>query len=95
MVRQNEKVVITRFGRARQSDYGAGLIREMAVARSSRSTAWTGELNFYEVRLSEALTKDRRNIIIPVFIAWKVDEPLKFLEAMGNPDNAKTSWTAW
>jgi membrane protease subunit HflC len=44
----------------------------------------------YEVRLSEALTRDRRNIIIPVFIAWKVEEPLKFLEALGNVDNAKS-----
>jgi membrane protease subunit HflC len=49
-----------------------------------------GRLNIYEVRLSEALTRDRHNIIIPVFVAWKVDEPLKFLQALGTPENAKS-----
>ena len=88
-VRQNEEVVITRFGQPVRVIELPGLYAKWPwpIETTNRIDA---RLNIYEVRLSEALTKDRRNIIIPVFVAWNVEEPLKFLEALGSLENAKS-----
>lgn len=87
-IRQNEKAVITRFGKPVRVISEPGLYAKWPwpVETVNRVDI---RLNFYEVRLSEALTKDRRNIIVPVFIAWKINDPLKFLEAIGSPANAQ------
>ncbi len=87
-VRQNEKAVITRFGKPVRVITEPGLFIKWPwpVETVNRVDV---RLNFYEVRLSEALTKDRRNVIVPVFIAWKIEDPLKFLEAIGSPQNAQ------
>ncbi len=89
VVRENERAVITRFGKpvkviANPGFYGKWPWPIETVNRVD------SRLSFYELRLSEALTKDRRNVIVPVFVAWKVDDPLKFLEAIGNFDNARS-----
>ena len=88
-VRQTEQVVVTRFGQP---------VRVIAEPGLYAKLPWPIEtvnrvdirLNFHEVRLSEALTKDKRNVIIPVFVAWKVADPLKFLEAVGARENAES-----
>jgi membrane protease subunit HflC len=45
-------------------------------------------LGFFDARITEALTRDRRNVIIPVYVAWRISEPLKFLQSLGNVENA-------
>ena len=89
IVRQNECVVITRFGKPINVISNPGLYGKLPWPIETINRVDT-RLNFYEIRLSEALTKDRRNIIIPVFVAWKVDAPLKYLEAIGGIENAKS-----
>jgi membrane protease subunit HflC len=88
-VRQNENVVVTRFGQPVRVVESPGLYLKWPwpIETANRLDV---RLNMYEVRLSEALTKDRHNIIVPVFVAWKVKDPLKFLQAIGTPDNAKS-----
>lgn len=88
-VRQNENAVVTRLGKPVRVITEPGLFGKWpwpieAVHRLDM------RLNFYEVRLSEALTKDRRNVIVPAFVAWRVSDPLKFLQAIGSPENALT-----
>lgn len=88
-VRQNENAVVTRLGKPVRVVTEPGLFGKWpwpieAVYRVD------ARLNFYEVRLSEALTKDRRNVIVPAFVAWRISDPLKFLEAIGSPENALT-----
>ncbi len=87
-VRQNEMVVLTLFGKPVRVIQEPGLYVKWPwpVENVNRLD---GRLNFYEIRLSEALTKDKRNIIAPVFVVWKIEDPLKFLEAMGSIDNAQ------
>jgi modulator of FtsH protease HflC len=87
-VRQNEKAVVTRFGKPVHVIIDPGLYMKWPwpIETVNRIDV---RLNFYEVRLSEALTKDRRNVIVPVFVAWRVEDPLKFLEAIGTVDNAR------
>ena len=87
-VRETEQVVITRFGQPVRVISEAGLYLKWPWPIDSVNRVDT-RLRFQEVRLSEALTRDRRNLIVPVFLAWKVEDPLKFLEAMGSIDNAE------
>ncbi|HEY0256693.1 MAG TPA: protease modulator HflC [Candidatus Methylacidiphilales bacterium] len=88
-VRQTEQVVVTRLGQP---------VRVIAEPGLYAKFPWPIEtvnrvdirLNFYEVRLSEALTRDKRNLIAPAFVAWAVTDPLKFLEAIGSSENAES-----
>jgi len=34
------------------------------------------------------LTEDKRNVIVPVFVTWRMADPRKFLEAIGSVENA-------
>jgi len=45
-------------------------------------------LQHADIRLSETLTKDQRNIIVPVFFTWKVFDPLRFHVAVKDTTNA-------
>ena len=83
----NESAVLTRFGRPVRSLTEAGLYFKWpwpvdAVHRFDKRLA------FFEVRFSEALTQDKRNVILPVWLAWRVDDPLRFLESLGTPEAA-------
>lgn len=80
----NESAVLTRFGRPVRSERAAGLYFKWpwpidTVHRFDRRLA------FLETRFSEALTQDKRNVILPVYLAWRIDDPLKFLESLGTP----------
>ncbi len=88
-VRQNENAVVTRLGKPIRVITEPGLFGKWPwpIEAVNRVDA---RLNFYEVRLSEALTKDRRNVIVPAFVAWRISDPLKFLQAIGSPENALT-----
>jgi membrane protease subunit HflC len=88
-VRQNERVVLTRFGRpvrvlVEPGLYGKWLWPIETVNR------FDARLDFYDARISEALTRDRRNVIIPVYVAWRIEDPLKFLQSLGNVENARS-----
>jgi membrane protease subunit HflC len=87
-VRQNEQVVLTRFGSPTRVIHKPGLYAKWPwpIEKVNRFDA---RLNFYEIRLSEALTKDKRNVIVPVFVAWRIVDPQRFLEAIGSTENAK------
>jgi membrane protease subunit HflC len=87
-VRQNEQVVLTRFGSPSRVIQKPGLYLKWPwpIEKVNRFDA---RLNFYEIRLSEALTKDKRNVIVPVFIAWRIVNPQRFLEAIGSTENAR------
>ncbi|SRR5579862_1486298 len=87
-VRQNEMAVLTLFGKPVRVIREPGLYGKWPwpIETVNRLDA---RLNFYEIRLSEALTRDKRNIVAPVFVVWRIDDPLKFLEAMGGIESAQ------
>src|SRR5690554_6007847 len=39
-------------------------------------------LDVFEIRTSETLTKDKRNVVLPFFVAWKIENPLRYLESI-------------
>ena len=88
-VRQTEQVVVTRMGQPVRVITEPGLYAKLPWPIESVNRVDI-RLNFYEVRLAEALTRDKRNLIVPAFVTWAVTDPLKFLEAIGSPENAET-----
>ena len=88
-VRQNERIVLTRFGRPVRVLVEPGLYGKWPwpIETVNRFDA---RLDFYDARISEALTRDKRNVIIPVYVAWRIDDPLKFLQSLGSADNARS-----
>jgi len=88
-VRQNERIVLTRFGKPVRVLVDPGLYGKWPwpIETVNRFDA---RLDFYDARVSEALTRDKRNVIIPVYVAWRIDDPLKFLQSLGSAENARS-----
>ena len=83
-VASNEAVVLTRFGSPVRTLTAPGLYFKCPWPVDTVNRFDT-RLAFYDTRISEALTQDKRNVIIPVFVAWRVADPLKFLQSLGTP----------
>lgn len=83
-VASNESVVLTRFGSPVRTLAEPGLYFKWPWPIDTVNR-FDARLAFYDTRLSEALTQDKRNVILPVFVAWRIAEPLKFLQAIGTP----------
>lgn len=86
-VASNEGTVLTRFGSPVRTLTEPGLYFKWPWPIDTVNR-FDARLSFYDTRLSEALTQDKRNVILPVFLAWRVSDPLKFLQALGTPDAA-------
>jgi membrane protease subunit HflC len=85
----NESAVLTRFGSPVRTLGEPGLYFKWPWPIDTVNRFDT-RLAFYDTRLSEALTQDKRNVILPVFVAWRVADPLRFLQALGTPAAAPT-----
>lgn len=46
-------------------------------------------LHHADIRLSETLTRDQRNVIVPVFFTWRVADALRFHTAVRDAENAR------
>jgi len=88
-VRQNERVVLTRFGKPVRVLVEPGLYGKWPWPIETVNR-FDGRLDFYDARISEALTRDKRNVIVPVYVAWRIDDPLKFLQSLGSAENARS-----
>jgi len=83
-VASNEAAVLTRFGSPVRTLAEPGLYFRWPAPIDAVNRFDT-RLAFYDTRLSEALTQDKRNVILPIFLAWRIADPLKFLQALGTP----------
>ena len=92
-VRENELAVLTAFGKPVRVVREPGLYVR-APWPFQTVHRFDARLDFYEVRISEALTLDKRNVVVPVFIAWRVADPLRFLQAVGSAENARAKFDA-
>lgn len=86
-VEQNESAVVTRFGRPVRVLREPGIYAKLCWPLD-RVHRFDRRLVFSEARLSEALTRDRRNVILPMFTIWRIDDPLLCLQALGDPAQA-------
>ncbi|MEM7387564.1 MAG: protease modulator HflC [Verrucomicrobiota bacterium] len=87
-VRENEKVVLVRFGKPIRVVEDAGIHWRLPWPIED-ARRLDGRTDFLEVRISEALTGDRRNVVLPVFAAWKIDNALTFLKSVGTAESAR------
>jgi membrane protease subunit HflC len=92
-VRENESAVLTAFGKPVRVIKEPGLYARLPWPFQSVQR-FDARLDFYEARISEALTLDKRNVIVPVFIAWRIADPLRFLQAVGSAENARARFDA-
>ena len=79
-VSETEHAVVTRFGRPVRVVTEAGLGAKLPWPFES-VTRFDARLDVLEGRLSEALTSDKRNVILPFFIVWRIEDPLRFLSS--------------
>lgn len=87
-VAESTAVVVTRFGRP---------VRQISAAGPYWKWPWpidqVHEIDtrsrMYEVRPTEMLTRDRKNVLLHSFIVWRVAEPLQFLQSAGTAAQAE------
>ena len=81
-IRETEFVLITQFGKPVYTVAEAGL----HVKWFFRSATWFDRrLRIYNPRPSEFLTRDKKNLVIESYVAWKIDDPQRFVETVGDP----------
>src|SRR6266853_2923545 len=81
-VRETEFVLITQFGRPLYTITAPGL-----HAKPFWQTAifFDRRLRVYNPRPSEFLTRDKKNIVIENYVAWRIQDPQRFVQTVGDP----------
>jgi membrane protease subunit HflC len=87
-VQQYENVMLTRFGKPQQLIKEPGLYFRWPWPITSVERIDT-RLDVFEMRIAETITQDKRNVILPLFVAWKIADPQRYLEAIGTAGNAR------
>ena len=85
-VRETEFVLVTQFGRPVRTVTEAGL-----TAKWPFQTAlyFDRRLRVYNPRPSEFLTRDKKNIVIENYVVWKIQDPDRFVETVGDSTAAE------
>src|SRR5215475_5704098 len=81
-VRETEFVLITQFGRPIRTTTEAGLHAKWFF---QTAIFFDRRLRVYNPRPSEFLTRDKKNIVIENYVVWKIDNPQRFVETVGDP----------
>lgn len=95
-VDETEHAIVTQFGRPVRTISSAGL----KVKWPWQSLlVYEKRLMVYNPRPSEFLTQDKKNIVVDSYICWRVRDPNKFLQTVGDVTGAEmrlhdTVWAA-
>src|SRR5882762_8496746 len=81
-VRETEFVLITQFGRPIRTTTEAGLHAKWFF---QTAIFFDRRLRVYNPRHSEFLTRDKKNIVIENYVAWKIKDPERFVQTVGDP----------
>jgi membrane protease subunit HflC len=81
-VKETEFVLITQFGRPIRTVADAGLGVKWPF---QTATYFDRRLRIYNPRPSEFLTRDKKNIVIENYVAWKIQDPNRFVQTVGDP----------
>ncbi|MFZ0595228.1 MAG: protease modulator HflC [Bryobacteraceae bacterium] len=80
-VRETEFALVTQFGRPVRTVDRAGLHVKwpfQSVLRFDR------RLRIYNPRPSELLTRDKKNLVVENYLAWRIDDPERFVQTVGD-----------
>src|SRR6202022_2228098 len=81
-VRETEFVLIMQFGRPVRTILEAG---PHAKWLFQTSIFFDRRLRVYNPRPSEFLTRDKKNLVIENYVAWKIQDPQRFVQTVGDP----------
>ena len=80
-VNETEFALVTQFGRPLYSVAGAGLHFKWAF---QSATYFDRRLRIYNPRPSEFLTRDKKNVVIESYVVWKIQDPNRFVQTVGD-----------
>jgi membrane protease subunit HflC len=81
-VRETEFVLVTQFGRPVSTTTEAGLHAKWFFRNA---TYFDRRLRVYNPRPSEFLTRDKKNLVIECYVAWRIEDPKTFVQTVGDP----------
>jgi len=85
-VRETEFALITQFGKPVRTVTEAGLHAKWFF---QSATYFDRRLRVYDPRPSEFLTRDKKNLVIESYVAWRIRDPKHFVETVGDPVSAE------
>src|SRR5579859_5551991 len=85
-VRETEFVLVTQFGKPLYTADGAGLHFKWFFQTANY---FDRRLRIYNPRPSEFLTRDKKNLVIETYVAWRIQDPKRFVETVGDPASAE------
>src|SRR5262245_27692601 len=81
-VQETEFVLVTQFGRPLYIIGQAGLHFKWAF---QSAVYFDRRLRIYNPRPSEFLTRDKKNIVVDSYVAWKIQNPARLPQSVGDP----------
>jgi modulator of FtsH protease HflC len=80
-VRETEFVLVTQFGRPVRTVTDAGLKVKWFF---QTAIYFDRRLRVYNPRPSEFLTRDKKNVVIENYVMWKIQDPDRFVQTVGD-----------
>ncbi len=80
-VREIEFALITQFGKPLYTVSHAGLHAKWFF---QSTTYLDRRLHVYNPRPSEFLTRDKKNLVVESYVAWRIENPSRFVETVGD-----------
>jgi modulator of FtsH protease HflC len=84
--RETEFALVTQFGRPLYAVSDAGLHMKWFF---QSVTKFDRRLGLYNPRPSEFLTRDKKNLVIESYVAWRIEDPQRFVETVGSAGAAE------
>jgi membrane protease subunit HflC len=85
-VRETEFALVTQFGRPLYTVTDAGLHAKWPFQTALR---FDRRLRIYNPRPSEFLTRDKKNLVVENYVAWRIEDPDRFIRTVGDPTAAE------
>jgi modulator of FtsH protease HflC len=85
-MKETEFVLVTQFGRPLYAVTTSGLHVKWPF---QTTTYFDRRLRIYNPRPSEFLTRDKKNIVVDTYVAWRIQDPNRFLQSVGDPAAAE------
>ena len=86
-VRENEYACTVRFSKIIETTGEAGLHFKIPFIDSVKY--FSKATTLYDIPPSEVLTSDKQNMTVDCYILWKISDPLKFYQTLGNSYEAE------
>src|ERR1700749_1895456 len=85
-VSETEFALITQFGRPVRTITDAGLHAKWFFQTALR---FDKRLRVYNPAPSEFLTRDKKNLVIENYVAWRIEDPSRFVQSVGDVPSAE------